>query len=381
MENKAEILVFIDWFLPGYKAGGPIQSVKNLIDLLKKDYNFYLVTSNKDEGETLAYEGIIPGIWYEKEGYWIQYLDDSMQHVSYFKKLISEHDFENIYINSMFSPGFSIKPLYAAISTNKSVILAPRGMLGAGALEIKSFKKMVYLSAFKALGWHKKLVWHATADTEYHEIQKIFGKVHTHIISNVSAASQDYLSKIKVKNDLNLFFLSRISFKKNLLDAIGYLKYIPESYSVKFTIIGPIEESEYWKSCKTQIEQLPAHIRCNFIGPVANDRIASLLHEQHVLLLPTRSENYGHVIVESWQNGCPVIISDQTPWKNLHEHKLGYELPLIKGRKFIKAIINFAGMKQQEFNEWSHSSYNYSISLSDKNTIKSKYKNLFKDKL
>ena len=33
-------------------------------------------------------------------------------------------------------------------------------------------------------------------------------------------------------------------------------------------------------------------------------------------------ENFGHVIVESWQNGCPVLISENTPWKNLESQKL-----------------------------------------------------------
>ena len=35
MSNDNRILIFIDWFLPAYKAGGPIISVKNI----NKPYN------------------------------------------------------------------------------------------------------------------------------------------------------------------------------------------------------------------------------------------------------------------------------------------------------------------------------------------------------
>ena len=51
MPEKKKILIFIDWFLPGYKAGGPIQSVVNLINHLGHEYDFDVVTSNKDLGE------------------------------------------------------------------------------------------------------------------------------------------------------------------------------------------------------------------------------------------------------------------------------------------------------------------------------------------
>jgi hypothetical protein len=49
MPDKNEILVFIDWYLPSYKAGEPIQSVVNnkflkKFEMLKlKRYNFAIV--------------------------------------------------------------------------------------------------------------------------------------------------------------------------------------------------------------------------------------------------------------------------------------------------------------------------------------------------
>jgi glycosyltransferase involved in cell wall biosynthesis len=96
------------------------------------------------------------------------------------------------------------------------------------------------------------------------------------------------------------------------------------------------------------------------------------------MLLPTQHENFGHVIVESWQNGCPVIISDQTPWHSLEKDKLGVELTLEQQDQFTNYIEQFAAMDQTEFNEWSKSAHKKGTQIANDPTIIEKYKELFK---
>ena len=48
------------------------------------------------------------------------------------------------------------------LKSNKRIILAPRGMLGDGALKIKSFKK-IFLKIISKLKAYKKITWHASA--------------------------------------------------------------------------------------------------------------------------------------------------------------------------------------------------------------------------
>ena len=49
MSRKIKILIFIDWFLPAYKAGGPVRSVANMIDALQDIYDFFIVTKQKSK--------------------------------------------------------------------------------------------------------------------------------------------------------------------------------------------------------------------------------------------------------------------------------------------------------------------------------------------
>ena len=61
--HKKKILIFIDWYRPAHLAGGPIQSVFNMVNALEKDYFFYICTSNSDIGSGNELEGITPNKW------------------------------------------------------------------------------------------------------------------------------------------------------------------------------------------------------------------------------------------------------------------------------------------------------------------------------
>ena len=57
--RKKKILLFTDWYEPGYKAGGPIQACKNVVSVLKEQYDFYIICSDRDLGETSPYRAYL----------------------------------------------------------------------------------------------------------------------------------------------------------------------------------------------------------------------------------------------------------------------------------------------------------------------------------
>ena len=378
MSDKKKILIFIDWFLPGYKAGGPIQSVNNMISHLSGEFQFYVVTSNKDLGEEKPYTNLLFNHWIDNGSYSVIYLDEAHQNKKMYKKICSETNFHAIYFNSFFSTKFSLLPQWVFRSLEIKKVLAPRGMLGAGALAIKPLKKNLFLRLFKGLGFHKKIVWHATSELEENEIIKQFGKgLDIKIAPNLSSKMAPFVERAKEVHHLKVFFLSRIAFKKGLLQALDFLKGVDVEMKIEFSIIGPVDEQEYWEKCQKIIKIMPAHIRVNYLGAIPNFQLANILKEQHVLLLPTMHENFGHVIMESWQNGCPVIISDQTPWRNLEEQQIGSDIPLAKSSEFVEMLNTFSLMEEKTFNLWSRSSYNYAKVFTENPKLIESTKNIF----
>jgi len=61
--HKKKILIFIDWFLPGYKAGGPIRSVANLTAHLFSEFEFLIITRNNDYLEKSPYPNVKANQW------------------------------------------------------------------------------------------------------------------------------------------------------------------------------------------------------------------------------------------------------------------------------------------------------------------------------
>ena len=48
-----------------------------------------------------------------------------------------------------------------------------------------------------------------------------------------------------------------------------------------------------------------------------------------------------------------MLISDQTPWRNLTEKHVGWDLPLNRPEEFQRALQQVIDMDQVEFNMWS----------------------------
>ena len=62
-DGRKDILIIMGRYLPGYKDGGPIRSIKNLTDFLGKEYNFKILTCDRDHGDTEAYPNIKVNGW------------------------------------------------------------------------------------------------------------------------------------------------------------------------------------------------------------------------------------------------------------------------------------------------------------------------------
>ena len=103
-----------------------------------------------------------------------------------------------------------------------------------------------------------------------------------------------------------------------------------------------------------------------------------MLFENHVLFFPTFHENYGHVISESLSSGMPVIISSNTPWKDLIEFNAGFEFDLKKDEKFAESIQFFVDLDQSVYNEYSKGAKSYFSSRVNMDEIIELSRSLFK---
>ena len=84
--RKRKLCICVDWYLPAYKAGGPIQSISNLVSRVKDQFEISVMTSNTDLGEPLDLNGNAVNTWIDKEGYRVIYLDAAHQKKTFYNK-------------------------------------------------------------------------------------------------------------------------------------------------------------------------------------------------------------------------------------------------------------------------------------------------------
>ena len=376
---KKKIVILLDWYLPGTKAGGPVRSIYSLCELLKEFFDITILTSNSDLGSTDTYKNVQADTLFEKEGVNYYYFSKNKLQTENVVRLVNSINPSFIYLNSFWSYPFSIAIARAKQKKQlkAQLILAPRGMLNKGSLGLKSFKKKLFLALAKLFHYYDGVTFHATNEKEKTDILSQFNKNQVVIAENLNSGKVYTHPRIKETNSLKLFFLSRIAEVKNLHYALDLLHSIPETIHVEYAIFGNEENSDYWHLCESILQKLPSNIKVRKLGEIPFTSIQKIISEYHVLLLPTLNENYGHSIVESLLSGCPVIISDQTPWTDVENYGAGYAIPLNQKENFVKAIIKMAEMDQEEFNLTSKKAIEYISNKIDLKHIVQQYKILF----
>ena len=102
MDNLT-ILVFVNRYLPGYKSGGPIRSVANIVERMGKKNLFYIVTSDRDSGDTEPYNDIKKGEWNKVGNARVRYLGPEEQNIRVLLTILKKVRFDIVYINSLFN--------------------------------------------------------------------------------------------------------------------------------------------------------------------------------------------------------------------------------------------------------------------------------------
>ena len=61
--KRPTIVLLVGAYLPGYKAGGPIRSIANLMEALGAEFHFRIVTLDRDLRQKSPYPGVVTNRW------------------------------------------------------------------------------------------------------------------------------------------------------------------------------------------------------------------------------------------------------------------------------------------------------------------------------
>ena len=388
LKQTKTVICFIDWYSPGYKAGGITTAFVNFVAQMKEYYFFYIITRNNDYTEDTPYKDVESNTWVKvNENEHVCYVSSDFVTSQHIKRIVKEVQFDFIYINGIYSYWFSLFPAFI-FRKHTGIVINPHGMLSQHAIAVKSFKKDIFIKLANLIKLYKNVTFHVADDAEanavanqikYYKEIKIafqFPRKVSEVIKNTNREKEPL--------SLNLLCIARIAPEKN----IHYILEILEKCTnkVQLDLYGPVYNEEYWKQCKAIINRLPGNIVVDYKGSIESNKVIEAIPGYHFMFMPSTGENFGHVILEALQTGTPVIISDRTPWRNLQEVRsmkdeersdervpgnkdlkqnktyegnsgVGWDIPLENPERFVEVIEYCAAMGQEEYDAMSRRAF------------------------
>lgn len=309
-----KVLCVTDFYLPGYKAGGPIRTIANMTEVLADKVDFLIVTRDRDLGESRPYSDVIIDSWQTVGAASTYYASPKDFSIGALKRALNGRDV--LYLNSFFSYYGSISP-YLRFRKQTRILIAPRGEFSKGAMALKALKKNVFIKLSKLFGLYRDVHWHASTAMEAEDIERVFphakGRIHLAIDPVVLGPGTPSLEQTERGEELRIAFISRISPKKNLDGLLRILTSVEREAIL--TIYGPAEDKHYWDRCQLLIASLPKNIRVTYAGALKAEDVSAAFAQHDLFAFPTHGENFGHVIFEALRVGTAVLLSDQTPWE------------------------------------------------------------------
>jgi glycosyltransferase involved in cell wall biosynthesis len=346
------ILVCVPRYLPGYKYGGPTRCIANLVANLSAHFDFYVITRDRDEADTRSYPGVTSNKWHRVGKARVFYCSSIGPAIV--RRAIRDVKPDLIYLNSFYETLTRVVLLLRRLRLLGStpILLAPRGEFSPEAMKIKAAKKILYRHFAKLLGFYDNLQWLASTSREERDLLRV-ALLNPDSIQVAYEMSDAIASKAphaaKEPGSLKLAFIARINIMKNLHFLLEILREIQGT--VQLNLFGPVAENDgaYWKWCRTLLAQLPYNVKAEYHGSLDHSAVPDVLHDHHFLVLPTRGENFCHVVVESFVHGTPVVLSDETPWTRLIETRAGFDIPLKDRRAWTAVLQSCVDMDQQTY--------------------------------
>jgi glycosyltransferase involved in cell wall biosynthesis len=258
LNDRPIILTFAGHYIPGFKAGGILRVLVNTINHLCGEFEFKIVTRDRDLQDEKPYPDIKYDQWQQVGNALVYYLPPQSITLKNIRNLLEHTHHHVLFLNSFFEPltikTLAVKKIFKGLS--QPAIVAPYGEFAPASLIQKYPRKFIFIHAARLTGLYNKVIWRASSEFEKSDIVKVMkirssaihltGDFPIKDVPNISA-EKDIIS-LPDDDSLKIVFLSRISREKNLDYALRVLCKVKAR--VLFDIFGPSENMIYWEDAR-----------------------------------------------------------------------------------------------------------------------------------
>ena len=316
------VLHFLPVYIPAWQFGGPVLSVSRLCEgLVQQGVEVRVITTNAGlpdfPGDQLGIPQNVNGVQV------IYYAVDKQGGIIRSRTLLEAlpehmHWADLLHLSSIWQP-LGIPVQQAAHAAGVPAIQTLRGALGPYSWRRGWWKKFPYFWLKERPLLQRASALHCTTKQEEREITWLGLRPPIRLLSNPIELKQFHLSphlgeawRLKMEISLSdpLFLVAgRFHHKKGLDLLAKALKGI-DQLPWQIVFLGRDEDGT-GRMLKTAIRRLGLADRCHWLPHIPADQLSAVYNAADCLLLPSRHENFGNVVVEALACGCGVLISDR----------------------------------------------------------------------
>ena len=263
-----------------------------------------------------------------------------------------------IYIQYLFHYTVFFGLLFSFL-LRKKVVLSARGSLSSWGLNYKHrWKKKIWLTCFIS-PFIKNIIWQASSYVEVNDIKSRFKNAYVLVVNDgVDFKSFQNIKSLSVCELVNRFTESQFKVVSEVFFSMGRLHeikafdimidafylFLQKNPDAKLLIAGP--DDGFRGVLMKKIIEYDLLESVFLIGSVEHEDKCLLLSNSSAFVLPSHFESFGIVVVEALASGLPVIVSNNTPWRDIEKNKFG----IFTANNKHSLFNAFCKIKEQEFN-------------------------------
>jgi len=342
-------ILLLSQFFSTTKGGGEYVFKSIAKVLIQNGHNVWVITNNVkgekyQESENLKIIRINPTLEY-KGGLPPTFADNIRYVFNAFKKgrnVIKNEKIDVIHSNN-FSPAlagslisyFTKTPHITTIHDIFSIYdknfwknwSQQSGVSSTNARLVPFFEKLMMRFKFNCI--------HTVSDATKSDIQKIGTKKPICVIPNCIQDQEPVTTELKTNQ---FVYLGRLVFYKNVEVILKAFKIVAKEFPDATLVIAG--DGPYKKSLQELTKKLDINDNVTFAGYVTPQQKLKLLAESNALLFPSLIEGFGLVMLESFQQKRPVLVSDIPPMSDIVENnKTGVVIDPHNEKRWAHTII------------------------------------------
>ena len=315
------VLHFIPVYAPAWHFGGPVLSVSRVCEgLVQKGVDVRVITTNAGLPNIPASQLGIPQ---NVNGVEVIYYPVDKQHGPIKSRLLIDSLPDHmawadlLHMSSIWQP-LGLPVQQAAHCAEVPVIQTLRGALGPYSWRRGWWKKLPYFLFLERPLLQRVAAIHCTTAQEAREIKWLRLKQHIEVLSNPIDLSKfysdtsiraDWRRNNRIHDSEVLFIVAGRLHHKKGLDLLPKALQSIRKYPWQLVIIGDDADGSGIR-LRRALKSCGLLERCHWLASVPSSELIGPLNAADWLLLPSRHENFGNIVIEALASGCGVAVSN-----------------------------------------------------------------------